>query len=414
MATPDLAAPVRHATRTLGILGALNLLNYMDRYLAAPMLPLISRDLHLSDAQAGFLQTAFIFVYAIASPAAGWLGDRHARLRLAAAGVAVWSLATLGSGMALTFATLLLARAILGIGEASYSVVTPSVVADLYPPDQRGRALAWFYSALSVGSALGYIVGGQVGAAFGWRPAFFIVGGPGLMFAVALLFLAEPVRGRFDPPTNRAPLGLKEALRALRSKKSYLVNTAAQTIYTFSMGGLAAWMPTYFYRERHLPLATASTIFGGVLVVAGFLGTLAGGQIGDRMARRFPGGHFTLSGIALVASVPFSAIAILASSPAIFWPAMFVTLFLLFLNTGPLNAAMANVLPPDLRARGFALYSMAIHLLGDGLSPWLIGLASNRTGLRLPVLAAGLLLGASGLVLLAGRRHLASDLAVAA
>ena len=118
-------------------------------------------------------------------------------------------------------------------------------------------------------------------------------------------------------------------------------------------------------------------------------------------------------GIRLVASVPFTLLAILSPRPAIFWPGMFVTLLLLFLNTGPLNAAMANVLPPELRARGFALYTVAIHLLGDALSPTAIGAASDAIGLQIPVLVSGLLVSLGGVVLLAGRRALVTDLRAA-
>jgi MFS family permease len=169
-------------------------------------------------------------------------------------------------------------------------------------------------------------------------------------------------------------------------------------------------MPTYLVRERALGLGSATSTFGGILVLAGFIGTIVGGQAGDRLAKRFPGAHFTFSGWALLSSIPFTLLAVLSPRPAIFWPAMFATLLLLFVNTGPLNAAMANVLPAALRGRGFALYSVAIHLLGDALSPTLIGLASDRVGLRLPVLASGLLLAVAGLVLLAGRRALVTDL----
>lgn len=404
---------IHRASAALAILTGLNVLNYLDRYMGAALLPLIIAGLSLSDAQAGVLQSIFILVYSLASPAVGWLGDRGGRLRLAALGVAIWSAATFGSGLAPTFAWLLLARALVGIGEASYAVVTPSVISDLYPAERRGRALAIFYAAIPVGTALGYMLGGAMGAAFGWRPAFFIAGGPGVLLALALLLVHEPLRGRFDPPAPAAtPLGLGASLRALRARPSYLYNTAAQTVYTFAMGGLATWMPTYFVRERQLPLERAAFLFGLVLVLAGFLGTLAGGYLGDRLARRSAGAHFTFSGWALVASVPFTLLAVLSPHPAIFWPAMFATLLLLFANTGPLNAAMANVLPADLRARGFALYTVAIHLLGDALSPTLIGVASDAVGLRLPVLVSGLMLAGAGLVLLAGRRALAADLQV--
>ncbi len=399
------------ATAALAVLTGLNVLNYVDRYVGAAVLPLVIAGLHLSDSQAGSLGSMFILVYSLVSPAVGWLGDRGARLRLAAAGVVIWSLATFASGLAPTFAALLLARAMVGVGEASYAVVTPSLISDLYPPARRGRALAIFYAAIPIGSALSYMLGGKLGAAFGWRAAFLAVGGPGLVLALVLLFLKEPTRGRYDgDKADKVSLSLKASLRALWARPSYLFNTAAQTVYTFSMGGLANWMPTYFMRERGLSLENATFLFGACLVLAGFLGTIVGGYLGDHLSTRIRGAHFTFAGVTVLASVPFTLMAVLASRPAIFWSGMFMTLLLLFLNTGPLNAAMTNVLPPELRARGFAIYTVAIHLLGDAVSPKLIGMASDRMGLRIPVLVTGLLLVLSGLILLAGRRSLDRDL----
>jgi MFS family permease len=397
----------------LAILTGLNLLNYVDRFIPAAILPTIIAELHLTDAQAGRLQTLFILTYAVVSPAAGWLGDRSSRFHLAAIGVFVWSAATFGSGLAPTYAVLVTARALIGVGEASYSVVTPSLLSDFYPSSRRGRALSVFYAAIPIGSALGYVLGGQIASRFGWRWAFFVAGLPGIALAVTLLFLRDPPRGALDATAARATVTAKDlfgSLRALAARRSWLYNTASQTIYTFAIGGLAVWMPTYFVRVRHLPLANATLIFGGVLMLAGFAGTLVGGRLGDRLAQRRTDGHFLMSGVGLCASLPFTLLAVLAPSPAIFWPAMFVTLTLLFLNTGPLNAAMANVLPADLRGRGFAFNTMAIHLLGDALSPWLIGVASDRMGLQMPVLATGCLMVLAGVILLAGRGALTRDL----
>jgi MFS transporter, Spinster family, sphingosine-1-phosphate transporter len=406
---------IKHPGAALGILTGLNVLNYLDRYVGAAVLPLIIADLHISDGQAGSLQSIFIFIYALACPVMGWLGDRGRRLPLATVGVLVFCIATFGSGLSTTFAVLLAARALVGIGEASYAIVTPSLISDLYPADRRSRALAIFYAAIPVGSALGYMLGGAIGARFGWRGAFFAAGGPGIILALSLLLLAEPPRGRYDAPRagNAAPLSVGASLRALWARPSFVVNTVAQTIYTFSMGGLAAWIPTYFVRERGLPLERAAFLFGLCLVLAGFIGTLLGGQLGDRFAKKSPSAPFVASGVALLLSFPFVLIGVLASEPAIFWPGMFMALLLLFFNTGPLNAAMANVLPSDLRARGFAVYSVAILVLGDGPSPTIIGLASDVVGLRVPVLVAGGLLFISGLVLLAGRNTLPRDLVVA-
>jgi len=399
----------------LATLTGINALNYLDRFLVAPLLPLIIVGLGLDDRQAGSLQSAFILVYALVCPVAGWLGDRTARLRVAALGVALWSLATVGSGLASTFAGLLLFRALVGIGEATYTVVTPSLLADCYPPSRRGRALSIFYAAMPFGIAIGYVLGGQIGAHYGWRPAFLVAGAPGLLCALALLVLPEPPRGRFDPPAQAAAprLPLRAFLRVLGKRPSYFCNMAAQTIYTFTMGGLGAWMPTYFVRERGISVGQAGTIFGLLLLGTGFLGTLAGGQIGDRLAQRFRSAHFVFSGLTMVATVPFVLAAVLAPQPAIYWSAMGASLFLLFLNNGPLNAAMVNVLPTTARARGVGVHTTTIHLLGDACSPLLIGVASHALGLRLPVLVTGLLVSLAGLLLLAGRGYLARDLEAA-
>jgi len=399
----------------LGALTALNGLNYLDRYVAAGTLPLILAGLAISDAQGGLLQSLFIVAYSLVCPLAGWLGDRQPRLRLAALGVFVWSAATVASGLAPTYALLLVARAVIGAGEASYSVVTPSLLSDCYPAERRARALGIFYAAIPVGSALGYILGGVVGEAYGWRATFFIAGAPGAALAFLLLLLAEPRRGALDAAASAAPvsLALGDSLRSLARRRSYVVNTAAQVIYTFAMGGLATWMPTYFVRVRGIPLASAASTFGVLLVVAGFLGTLLGGRVASGVARRWPGADFVVSGWSLTTSIGFTLVAVLAPRPVVFWPAMFVTLFLLFVNIGPLNAAMANVLPAELRARGFAVTTMLMHLLGDAASPWLIGAASDVVGLAMPVLVTGCVLAVAGLVLLWGRATLVNDLKLA-
>ena len=151
-------------------------------------------------------------------------------------------------------------------------------------------------------------------------------------------------------------------------------------------------------------------MFGGILCLAGFAGTLVGGRLNERLAAHTAA--FDLSGYALIASLPFTALAILSPQPAIFWPAIGVTLFLIFLSLGPLNAAIANVLPANLRSQGFAINVLAIHFLGDAISPYFIGLASDHLGgLKWPVFGAGSLLVLAGLVLLAGRRALDHDLA---
>jgi predicted MFS family arabinose efflux permease len=402
------------AARTaLAVLTGVNLLNYIDRYIPAGALPLILVTFGASDAQGGLLQSLFMLPYAIVSPLAGALGDRTRRFGVAGAGVLIWSAATFASGLAPTFTILMIARVVIGIGEASYSVVTPPLLGDYYPPEKRTSVLTTFYAALPMGSALGFVVGGVVGSHFGWRWAFFLAGIPGLALAVALLAFRDPPRSgetlKPDAAIDGSP-GATLGWTALLGYPSYILNVLSQTIYTFAIGGVAAWMPTYFYRERGLPLSRATLIFGGIVCVAGFVGTIAGGKLCDAMARRSPVAAFTVPGLSLILSAPLTWLAILSPTPIVFWPAMFLTLMLLFVNTGPLNAAMTNVLPGAVRARGFGGSTMSIHLLGDALSPVLIGFASSRMGLRLPLAATGLLPIAAGVVLLAGRAAFARDL----
>ena len=333
---------IRSAPVALSLLSGLNVLNYLDRYVGAAVLPLMLAAFSLTDAQGGLLQSAFIVVYSLMSPVAGWFGDRRARLPLAALGVLIWSFATLGTAAAPTFALLLCARALIGVGEASYGVITPALVSDYYPAERRARALAIFYAAIPIGTALGYVVGGSVGTHWGWRQAFLIAGLPGALLGMSLLLLEEPPRGGSDRAGHGASAepvgaGLRDTWRALSSRRSYLFNTAAQVLYTFAMGGLATWMPTYFVRVRGLPLETA-TIAGAIaLVLAGFGGTLLGGYLADKLHHRIRAATFMISGLGLIFSLAFTFLAVLHPVPWVYWTGMFVTLLLLFLNIGPLE-----------------------------------------------------------------------------
>ena len=396
----------------LAVLTGLNLLNYLDRFIPAAVLPAISRPTcTCPDTQAG-LAAAGLHPELRAHLAGVRLAGRPARaLPLAAIGVFVWSAATVGSGPGHHVRDCWsLARALTGVGEASYTVVTPSLISDFYPADRRGRALALFYAAIPIGSAVGYMIGGAIAAHWGWRAAFFVAGAPGAAAGAVLLMFRDPVRGAFDA-SRRASRSRVTAARHPRAPcaraRASSSTPSAQTIYTFAVGGLAFWMPTYFVRSRgHLDAGDA-TLTSAVVLLLGRLRRDA-----DRRARRRsprpPPPRRPLPAVRRRPSsrrCPFTLLAILHPSPAIFWPAMFMTLLLLFINTGPLNAAMANVLPADLRGRGFAVNTLSIHVLGDAPSPLARSAsASDRIGLQLPVLVTGLLLVVAGLVLLAGRR----------
>ncbi len=188
-------------TRALVVLTLINLLNYVDRYVVPPVFESLKKDPsmgHPSDAALGWLMTGFLIVYTLASPVFGTLGDRGPRLRLVAIGIALWSVATATGGLAGSFAMLLVARATVGIGEASYQTIAPAVLADYYPFRMQGRIMSVFNCAIPVGSALGFVAGGLMDARFGWRTAFLIAGAPGLVCALLALTVADPPRGEGD------------------------------------------------------------------------------------------------------------------------------------------------------------------------------------------------------------------------
>lgn len=413
LASPAAASLPRSTWATLWILTAINLLNYLDRYVLAGMLPLVQDHFGKTDEQMGILSSSFLLVYALASPFTGLIGDRFPRRFLVAGGVILWSGATVWSGLARSFEELLLARSLIGIGEAGYAAVAPGLISDLFDQERRGRILALFYAALPIGSALGFMLGGVVGTAWGWERAFFVAGAPGALLGVAAFWMREPQRGAADGPDAEVGRTYPVAtiLRTLARSRSFLINTAGYTAATFAMGGLAAWWPTFLYRSRGVPLDRGGILFGGILVVAGFLGTLAGGWLGDRLHRRHRGGYFFAAGWGLLLAVPFSIAAAIADSPSIYWAALFGALFFLFFNTAPLNAVLVNIVPAGMRSSAVAVNVLIIHLLGDAISPWLIGKVSDAASLQLAVLLNCAMIALSGLILVSGAGVLRRELA---
>lgn len=395
----------RTAWAILAVLTAINFVNYLDRYVLSAVLEPIKLELHLQDDASGLLGTVFMVVYMAAAPIGGQLGDRFNRHRIAAVGIALWSLATVGSGLADDYPTLLGMRAAVGIGEAGYATVAPSIIADLFGPRERGRKLAYFYLAIPMGSALGYVVGGAVADVWGWRAAFFVAGAPGLCLALVAWFLPEPTRGGMDEDAGPPDLPLRAALRRVFFSPAWRDGTIGMTLMTFAMGGIAFWMPSYLVRDHALTVGEANLTFGGVTVVAGLIGTLLGGALGDRAFARGAGGYFRVSGWGLLLGAPLAALLPFVGPPPWVFVVAFFAELLLFLNTGPLNAALVGCVPASLRARAVAINVFFIHALGDAISPWLIGVTSRATNLALAIALTSVPIALSGLVLLRGARR---------
>jgi MFS family permease len=375
--------PFPGARASLALLLGINLLNYLDRYVLSAVEPLIRAEFFAKDdptanTKMGLLATAFMVTYMAAAPVFGWLADRMRRWLLISIGVAVWSLASGGSGLAMSFSALLLLRIAVGIGEAAYGPSAPALISDMYPVERRGTVLSWFYVAIPVGSALGFVLGGAVAQAFTWHWAFLITAPPGLLLAFLCLFRKEPPRGGADAGSQNRRAGLRDYVDLLRIP-SYTLGVAGMTAFTFALGGISFWMPTYVHEHRGQPdLAHVNLIFGGITVVAGLTATLTGGWLADRLRARLPGSYFLVSAGGMVLGLPLFLATLYLPFPAA-WFTMAGAIFCLFLNTGPSNTALLNVTHPSVRATAFALSIFAIHALGDAISPPIIGAITDAT-----------------------------------
>ncbi|MDD2853845.1 MAG: MFS transporter [Desulfuromonadaceae bacterium] len=395
----------------LGLLLAVNLLNYIDRQVLFAVFPLIKIDLNLTDTALGFLGSAFMFSYLLFAPLFGWLGDHWSRTRLASGGLAVWSLATALAGFAPGYRTLLAARATVGIGEASFGTVSPGLIADYFPKERRGRILAWFYVAIPVGSAMGYLLGGVLGQRYGWHAAFLLVGMPGLLLAIPIALLRTPPRGGDDAPLALEEKASSGGYAALFRNRSFVCNTLAMAAMTFAIGGLAQWIPSFLNRAHSLDVARGNMLFGATTVLAGILGTLAGGWLGDRWQKKNGKGYLLLSGWGFLIGTPCAVWAILASGLTSCMTAIFIAEFFLFLNTGPLNTVIINVTDPAVRAMAFAINIFFIHALGDAVSPSILGWLSDQWGLRNALLITPCAMVLAGLLCFVCGRFVVQDMA---
>jgi len=400
------------ARLAVALLFGVNFLNYIDRYVIAAVLPLIQQDFHLDDARARYVLSMFVVVYMAASPFTGVIGDRWPRRYLVGTGVLLWSLATIATGFATSYHHLLVARSFIGVGEAGFGAVSPTIISDLFPRERRGRVLSFFFVAIPVGSALGYILGGAVGMSYGWRAACFIAGAPGIILGLLAFRMAEPARGQGDGVVSEEhPFEWRSALGLLRNR-TFVLTMLGMSAMTFALGGMASWMPTFLSRVKGLSLGAANTGFGLLTVGAGLAGTFLGGWLGDRLLRRTSTAYLLVSGAGMVLAIPFAYVGFTAARPEVYLPAFFVAEVLVFLNTGPANAVFVNVALPEVRATGIAISIFVYHLLGDVPSPILIGKASVWTGsLQTALLFTLVAMGVSGLFYLLGMRSLGRDTA---
>lgn len=389
------------ALGTFLLLLALNLLNYVDRYILPGAQPLIQREFHVTDQKMGALTTALFVFYMLAAPLTGWLGDRFRRKPLIIIGVVLWSLATLGTGWVHDYWTLYIRHALVGVGEATFGIFAPAVLADFYPERDRNRILSIFYLAIPVGAALGYLAGGELGTLWGWRAPFFLCAVPGLIIAALYAVVGrEPERGSAD---HIRPTFHTGTFRGLFRNRAFITSTLGLATLTFAMGGISAWVPTFLHRFAGLSVANASLTMSVITVVDGIAGTLVGGWLAQIWLRTNYRAFYLLSFWSVVLALPCGALVFFGPRA---WaiPSLFAAEFFIFLNTGPLNAAIVNSVSAPVRATAISINLFCIHFFGDTFSPQIIGAISDHSNLSIGLGATLVMLVVSALILHAGVR----------
>jgi len=369
--------PLAGAGSALLILTALNLLNYIDRYVPSAVKELVKVDLNLTDTQTALPLTSFVWVYMLASPIFGALADRVSRPKLIAAGVLLWSLATAGAAFCTTFTSFLIARSLVGVGEAAYATLAPAMLSDLYPADRRNAILTRFYIAIPVGSALGFVLGGVVGNHYGWQAAFLVAGLPGIIAAAFAWRLPDPPRAvsASEPAAPQPSWG--SALRTLAVNRPFVTAVAGYTAVTFASGALADWYPSYLHRSLGMDVGRAGLVVGGTAVLGGIGGTIVGGLLGDRLQGRTRQPYLAVASSSMTLAVLFTAGSLLLRTEAAVIACIFFAQFFMWCYNGPINAMIANATGSALRARAFALSILTIHLFGDSISPTIVGRISD-------------------------------------
>ncbi|HVF68134.1 MAG TPA: MFS transporter [Pyrinomonadaceae bacterium] len=431
------AAVPRYSFYALGVLSLVNFLNYIDRQVLPAVAPVMLEDksLKLTDAELGYMEAALLLSFTVLAPIFGRLGDRYPRAKLMATAAVLWSIATAMTGLveslpflpdalrlhvpvvnvtlALSGVALALCavRACVGVGESAYSTITPSLIADYFPPHRRATALGVFQAAIPMGFALGFVIGGVLAHFFGWRVAFMIVGVPGLLTAVLVWRLREPRRGATEGPPSRregvatdegardesaleeiveAPAEVSRALAEegsdestlrtvarILSTRDWLISTVAYTALTAALGAFATWATVVLVRDKGMSQTSAAITLGVVTLLAGATGTFGGGWIADRFAAKRHNAYFLVCAVGTLLGVVPTFLVLAADSPYVFLPSTFLAVSLLFVSNAPFHAILLESVPVGARAMAVALNIVIIHAFGDAISRALVGVLSD-------------------------------------
>lgn len=402
----------------LGLLLLVYIFNFADRMLLGVMATPIKAELHLTDVQLGLIGgTAFALLYATLGVPIGWLADRRSRSWIITAALCIWSGFTALCGFATGFVTLFLARLGVGIGEAGGVAPSYSMIADYFGPGERARALGVFSFGIPIGGAIGLAFGGVIATTFDWRTAFIAMGIAGLLVAPFFrLLVRDPVRGGAEQGSIGERPKLAAAIRIIARKPAFWLISFGSALGSTASYGISFWIPSFYVRSFDMPLSQVTLLYAAIILSGGIAGIWLGAWLGDRIGPRRPGAYLAIPMFALLVSIPFFALAVLAESPMMSMGLLFIPTMLGSMGYGTVLAAVQNVVPASLRSTASALFLFINNLIGLGVGSAVLGFISDRLAqqygaqsLRYALLSGATFYLAAAIFYLMASRRVAKD-----
>jgi MFS transporter, Spinster family, sphingosine-1-phosphate transporter len=359
--------------RLLVVLVLINFVNFAARQIFVPLIPLLRVHLNVSDAQLGSLQTYLLLVLAAASVPFGFFADRFSRKTIIWIGILCWSVATFAGGLASTFASFLIARAFVGLGEAAYAPAAQSMISGAFPKELRAMAQAIFATGMLLGGAGGQVLGGMLGPRYGWQISFFIVAIAGLIPSIALFHIEEPPRG---PRSEVVPIA-----RLLRIP-AFVAMIAAGACVTFASVSLLTWGVDFAVNYKDFSLREASIALSVVTLFSLVFGVLTGGAVADILQKRLSYGRIAAVAGAFLFAAPFLLLAIQSEEKRTVLVGLVVSGFFMSWYHGPVTAALHDMMPRRAHATSIGVYLLVTQLVG-GFGPQIIGKISDLRDLQL-------------------------------
>lgn len=381
----------RSGIRPLPLLTTVNFFNYLDRQVVYSMTPFLASEFSISKFSLGLLSLVNLVVFALASLISGPIADRVGPRRVIFAGILLWSIATMGSALAVSFPMLLIFRALVGLGEGAYGPSANALLCAAAAPEKRGRALGIYNAGMAIGGSAGLFLGAVLAPVIGWRHVFWIAGAPSLILALLSAFIAAPKR-------IHRPHALPA--RAYLLNPTYIICFVGGILVTFGVSGLLFWSRWLIIDERGFSVLGGSTLMLCIGVFCGIGGVVTGGVVGDRVGRTRSGGQALVVGVSLLVAVPLGLGCLLISNKPLFAMLTAMTVFSLSMYNGPAAVVVDQLAPPQYAATLQAVFLFGIHVLGDAPAGSVIGLIGGKTTVARSLLVTVAAFALSGVLFL--------------